>query len=166
MYIYYSIYIYVCACFIVTGKFEVVKDGNAVVTGTIRIPVDVNKEKVPHFFLQQHNNKEEVMTAKDIYKELKLRGYQYSGSFRGITSASSMGEQGHIAWELNWVTFMDCMLQLKILGMDTNGLYVPTGIKKLVIDPKLHGQQLRTLETDDKRKFLHDTPKFSDSINY
>jgi fatty acid synthase len=96
------------------------------------------------------------MKTKDIYKEFKLRGYQYSGVFRGLKSTSSTGRQGHITWAQNWVTFMDCMLQIKILGMDTNCLYVPTGIQKLVIDPKLHAQHIRNLKTDDKRKFSHE----------
>jgi len=130
-----------------------VEGGSAVVTGTVRVPTDITKEKVLYSFLREDNNEEEVMKTKDIYKELKLRGYQYSGVFRGLKSASSMGRQGHITWAQNWVTFMDCMLQIKILGMDTNGLYVPTGIQKLVIDPKLHAQYIRNLKTDDKRKF-------------
>lgn len=136
-----------------TGRFEIIESGSVVVAGTIRIPQDVAKEKVPQFFLQQDNGKREVMKLKDIYKELRLRGYQYSGAFRGITSASSMGEQGHLTWAQNWMSFMDCMLQLKILGMDTNNLYVPTGIRKLVIDPKLHAEYIQNLTTDDTRKF-------------
>lgn len=136
--------------------------GTTVVTGSARIPTDIAKERLPFSFLQHNNNKEEIMKPKDIYKELKLRGYQYSGMFRGIQSVSSMGERGQIVWEQNWVAFMDCMLQVKILGMDTNGLYVPTEIKKLVIDPKLHAQCLRDQKTDEKsklfnnRKIIHD----------
>ncbi|RLU25189.1 hypothetical protein DMN91_003281 [Ooceraea biroi] len=136
----------------VTGKFEIIEGGNAVVTGTIRVPADITKEKVPYSFLREDNNEEEVMKVKDIYKELKLRGYQYSGVFRGLKSASSMGQQGHIAWGQNWVTFMDCMLQIQILGMDTKSLYVPTGIQKLVIDPKLHAQHIRNLKTEENKQ--------------
>lgn len=141
--------------FAVSGKFEVIEGGNAVVTGTIRIPADITKEKIPSSFLRQDNNEEEVMKTKDIYKELRLRGYQYSGFFRGLKSASTMGRQGHLAWGQNWVTFMDCMMQMRILGMDTRKLYVPTGIQKLVIDPKLHAQHIRKLKTEEKRKFQH-----------
>lgn len=141
--------------FLGTGKFEIIEDGNAIVTGVVRIPEDIAKEKIPHILLQRDNNKEEIMKSKDIYKELKLRGYQYSGAFRGITSASSMGEQGHITWAQNWVTFLDCMLQLQILGLDTNSLYIPTGIQKLVIDSKLHAQYIQNQETIDTRKFYN-----------
>lgn len=88
---------------------------------------------------------EEDMQTRDVYKELRLRGYQYSGLFRSIKSASIKGEKGHIAWANNWVAFMDNMLQMQILGSDTRGLFVPTGIQKLVIDTKVHLNQIRAM---------------------
>ncbi|XP_067214186.1 fatty acid synthase-like [Linepithema humile] len=115
-----------------TGKFQVIEGDNAVVTGTVREPTDIAEEKLPRQFLNQENdNEEEVMNTKDIYKELRLRGYQYAGMFRGLKSSSTTGKQGHMAWMYNWVTFMDNMLQMKIFGIDTRSLYVPTGIQKL-----------------------------------
>ncbi|XP_067208438.1 fatty acid synthase-like [Linepithema humile] len=133
-----------------TGKFEVMEGDNAVVTGTVREPTDITKEKLPRQFLnQEDDNEEEVMNTKDIYKELRLRGYQYAGIFRGLKSSSTTGKQGHIAWMYNWVTFMDNMLQMKILGIDTRSLHVPTEIQKLVIDTKLHIQQIRNAAAND-----------------
>lgn len=110
---------------------------------------------IPNNLLPENDNEEEHMTARDIYKELKLRGYQYSGWFRGLKSASLSCNKGHTAWTNNWVTFMDTMLQLHILGYDTRNLYVPTSIQKLVIDPALHSLKLRDIVTeDDKRMFM------------
>ncbi|XP_067208783.1 fatty acid synthase-like isoform X2 [Linepithema humile] len=139
-----------------TGKFEVIEGDNVVVTGTVREPTDIAEEKLPRQFLNQKNdNEEEVMNTKDIYKELRLRGYQYAGMFRDLKSSSTTGKQGHIAWMYNWVTFMDNMLQMKILGIDTRNLHVPTGIQKLVIDTKLHIQQIRNAAANDYRKFVN-----------
>lgn len=90
---------------------------------------------------------------KDIYKELKLRGYQYTGEFRGLRSASITGKNGHFAWNDNWVAFMDNILQLKILGQDTRCLFVPTQIRKVVIDPKSHIKYIRKLSNEKKRKY-------------
>lgn len=114
---------------------------------------------LPYVVQQDNNRVQEVMNAKDIYKELKLRGYQYHGAFRGLTSASSKGECGHIAWEQNWVTFMDCMLQMQILRTDTNSLLVPTEIQKVVLDPTLHAQHIarESTQTGDCRKFAYET---------
>ncbi|KMQ81824.1 fatty acid synthase [Lasius niger] len=110
---------------------------------------------IPTNILPEDDDEEEHMTARDIYKELKLRGYQYSGWFRGLKSASISGNKGHIAWESNWVTFMDTMLQLHILGYDTRDLYVPTSIQKLVINPALHTSKLLDVVTEkNKRMFL------------
>lgn len=101
------------------------------------------------------------MTTKDIYKELKLRGYQYTNWFRGIKSLSTTGKQGHIAWTKNWVTFMDYMLQVNILGIDMRNLYVPTEIQKLVIDTKLHAQYIQNITSEEKCKFAEYNVKIS-----
>ncbi|RZC42593.1 hypothetical protein BDFB_008335 [Asbolus verrucosus] len=37
-------------------------------------------------------------------------------------------------WENNWTTFIDKMLQMKLLHKDTRFLYVFTGIKHVVIE--------------------------------
>ena len=92
------------------------------------------------------------MLPRDVYKELRLRGYHYTGLFRGISSASFDGSKGRIAWENNWVAFMDNMLQLKILGTDTRGLFVPTGIDKLIIHPKAHLNQVNSTITNERCK--------------
>lgn len=50
------------------------------------------------------------------------------------------GYTGKIAWHSNYVAFMDNMLQLQILHVDTRGLFVPTSLQKLVIDAKAHSE--------------------------
>lgn len=135
-----------------TGKFEIIEGGNAVVTGTARIASDLTKEKIPCHFIQENcEDEEEVMTIKDIYKELKLRGYQYTNLFRGLKCTSLFGKRGHIAWTDNWVTFMDNMLQIKILGIDMRSLYVPREIQKLVIDTKFHAQCIQNITDEEKQ---------------
>lgn len=93
-----------------------------------------------------------VLTRKDIYKELRLRGYEYNGLFRGLNSASLNGTEGRIEWANNWVSFLDNMLQLAILGNKTRGMYVSAGIQKLVIDTKAHLDQMRVLSDGGKGK--------------
>ncbi|XP_011700359.1 PREDICTED: fatty acid synthase-like, partial [Wasmannia auropunctata] len=141
------------------GKFEITEGESVVVTGIVRETSNLEQEMTPIDQLPENNDEEEHMTARDIYKELKLRGYQYSGLFRGLKSASISGKKGHIIWRNNWVTFMDNMLQMHIIGYDTRNLYIPTSIQKLVINPMLHALKLRNdanvLEaTTDKDKQL------------
>ncbi|XP_014487930.1 PREDICTED: fatty acid synthase-like, partial [Dinoponera quadriceps] len=134
-----------------TGTFEVIEKGTAIVTGRVCVPSDPIKERVPDHYLQKDHDEMEVMKTKDIYKELKLRGYQFSGLFRGLRSSSATGIQGHIAWVNNWVTFMDNMLQMQVLCMDTRSLYVGTGIQKLLIDPRFHAQHIQNTTTEEKQ---------------
>jgi len=126
-----------------------------VVTGKVHVASNPKQEMILNSLLSEDDEEEEHMTVRDIYKELKLRGYQYSGWFRGLKSASISCNKGHIAWGNNWVTFMDTMLQLDILGYDTRDLYVPTSIQELVINPALHTSKLKYKVTEkDKSTFL------------
>ncbi|XP_018375579.1 PREDICTED: fatty acid synthase-like [Trachymyrmex cornetzi] len=125
------------------GKFEITEGDSIVVTGTVYETLNPEQEMVPTDLLSENSDEDENMTARDVYKELKLRGYQYRGLFRGLKSASISGTQGHITWKSNWESFMDTMLQMIIIGYDTRELCVPTGIQKLVINPMLHASKLR-----------------------
>ncbi|XP_077275953.1 fatty acid synthase-like [Temnothorax americanus] len=129
------------------GKFEITEKDSVLVTGTVHEISNPEQEMIRTDLLPEINDEEEYMTARDIYKELRLRGYQYNGWFRGLHSASISGNKGHIVWKTNWVTFMDAMLQMCIIGNDTKDLYVPTSIQKLVINPKLHASMLRNSVT-------------------
>ncbi|XP_070149856.1 fatty acid synthase [Polyergus mexicanus] len=137
-----------------TGRFEVSENGITVASGLVRVTKNPAQEKIP-IALLLNKDEEEVMTTKDIYKELRLRGYQYSGIFRSLKSASISGVKGHIAWIGNWVTYLDNMLQIMILGMDTRDLYIPTKIQKIVIDTKLHQREIRKLDLEDRQFPVH-----------
>ena len=135
-----------------TGRFEVIEGGAAVVTGFIRVTQNPADERLDPDLAPKIDAEEEMQT-KDVYKELRLRGYHYSGLFRGIKSISVNGEKGHITWANNWVAFMDNMLQMQLLCSDTRGLFVPTGIQKLVIDTKVHLNLIRTMDEKKGYKF-------------
>ncbi|XP_011066187.1 PREDICTED: fatty acid synthase-like [Acromyrmex echinatior] len=139
------------------GKFEITEGDNVIVTGTVYETLNPEQEMIPTDLLPKNNDVDEDMTARDIYKELKLRGYQYRGSFQGLKSISVSGSQGHIVWKNSWETFMDIMLQMLIFRYDTRDLYVPTSIQKLVINPMLHASKLR--ESIDNAKVTTDTEK-------
>ncbi|XP_071581800.1 fatty acid synthase-like [Temnothorax nylanderi] len=133
-----------------SNRFEIIEGDNAIVTGTVRIPTNIENEKISANLAECIDDEEE-MNTKDIYKELRLRGYQYTGVFRGLKSASVTGSNGHIAWTSNWVAFMDSMLQMMILGQNSRSLYVPTRIRKLTIDPKYHAQLIQDYPIEDRQ---------------
>ena len=86
-----------------------------------------------------------ILNNKDFYKELRLRGYHYNGAFRSVTEARSDGLAGKVKWDLNWVAFMDCLLQIQLLGKDTRSLILPTGIQRLTINTHDHGVLLKEM---------------------
>ncbi|XP_024880597.1 fatty acid synthase-like, partial [Temnothorax curvispinosus] len=133
-----------------SNRFDIIEGDNAIVTGTVRIPTNIENEKISANFAECIDSEEE-MSTKDIYKELRLRGYQYAGAFRGLKSASVTGSNGHIAWTCNWVAFMDSMLQMMILGQNSRSLYVPIRIRKLTIDPKYHTQIIQDYPIGDRQ---------------
>lgn len=48
------------------------------------------------------------------------------------------GNSGQLLWNDNWVTFLDAMLQVSILGHSQRSLRLPTRITALHIDPATH----------------------------
>ncbi|KAL0110727.1 hypothetical protein PUN28_013986 [Cardiocondyla obscurior] len=127
---------------------------NAIVTGIVRIPNNIKNEKICINFTKYIDDDEE-MSTKDIYKELRLRGYQYKGLFCGLKSMSVTGTNGHIAWTSNWVSFMDNMLQMMILKQKSRSLFVPTKIGKLIIDPNCHLNLIQNCSTEERQLSVH-----------
>ncbi|XP_044739892.1 fatty acid synthase-like [Chrysoperla carnea] len=122
-----------------SGNFAILESDSVVVSGRVkRIP---NK---PKKFLQLPEVKPIVndtdklpLNSRDIYKELRLRGYNYQDDFKGILSTDNSCCVAEIEWKTgNWIPFMDNMLQLQILQQDARFLYVPTSIQKLIIYPQ------------------------------
>ncbi|KAL2715899.1 fatty acid synthase-like [Vespula squamosa] len=136
-----------------SSKFEVVEGGAVIITGNIRLATNLSKEKISFDVINRNidvDKEEEELDEKDIYKEFKLRGYQYSGLFRSIHSTSVSRRKGYIEWKKNWVAFMDSMLQMIIFNLDTRDLVVPIGIQKLVINTNVHEQYLQSVRSHEK----------------
>ena len=49
-----------------------------------------------------------------------------------------VGDDGHLLWNGNWISYLDTMLQIQVLSLPGRGLRLPTRIKALRIDPTLH----------------------------
>jgi fatty acid synthase len=76
-----------------SGNFEVAEGGAAVVSGSVKLPQNISREVVslePPEPLHDDNLLE--LTSRDVYKELRLRGYNYQGLFRSLVSADNLGE--------------------------------------------------------------------------
>jgi hypothetical protein len=87
-----------------------------------------------------------VLETNDIYKELRLRGYDYGSSFQCLTKAVVCSDRvkASIKWT-NWVSFADSMIQMAILGKTSRGLYLPVRIDSLRCDPRELIDQAKSL---------------------
>lgn len=130
-----------------TGEFELCEGGSVAVTGRIRVPEDISKETIT---LPKPTIKSETdvmnLTTSDVYKDLRLRGYDYEGIFRGIHESDNRGVSGILKWENNWISFIDTMLQFSILGQNTRELYLPTRLQRAIINPKEHLEQIAAMK--------------------
>ncbi|XP_055593802.1 fatty acid synthase-like [Uranotaenia lowii] len=127
---------------IVSGFFEVLEGDTVVVTGYAKPLVETTNVPV----IEENERPSVVLPTKDFYKELRLRGYHYGGLFRSVLEARSDSSSAKIQWKGHWVPFLDCLLQLGIIGIDTRALMVPTAIDKISIDPKLHFAVMESME--------------------
>ncbi|KAG8446408.1 hypothetical protein GDO86_014021 [Hymenochirus boettgeri] len=124
-------------------RFEVSENGNLTASGKIT----VMEENVLNNFRNQIKDSVDTdgdmdsaltLSDKDIYKELRLRGYDYGPAFQGIIESNSRGDKGKLLWNKNWVTFTDTMLQMMVLGLTGRSLRLPTRILSVCIDPTIH----------------------------
>ncbi|CAN8002218.1 unnamed protein product [Ixodes hexagonus] len=124
----------------VSGEFEVCEAGTVAASGRIFLAEDGQK-LLDH---EPPSGPPETVTfdleAEDIYKELRLRGYEYSGSFQGILKADIQHPYGKLKWEDNWVTFLDTMLQFSILGNPVRTLNLPVRIHSCKVDPAVQAK--------------------------
>ncbi|CAH1176264.1 unnamed protein product [Phaedon cochleariae] len=126
-----------------SGYFEIMERDALVVTGEIYVTKD-DPEESNAIYPVHHT----YQNSKDIYKELRLRGYHYSGEFRSIEKVSDNNTDGLIRWNNNWITLIDNMFQMKILQVDTRLLYVPTYIAEVKLYLNFHDSYIKKLESE------------------
>jgi fatty acid synthase len=154
------------------GDFVVTEGENVVVTGNIR----KIKNTLP--VVAQESPCKVILNAKQIYREFRVRGYDYGPYFQGVYDAACDGHKGTLIWRdimplsvkdaLNleteeefsalwlrsWVTFVDAMFQLDIMKEenDSRQLFVPTRVDSISCFP------------DKFRKHVEQCSKFTDSL--
>ncbi|XP_060583977.1 fatty acid synthase-like [Ruditapes philippinarum] len=134
-----------------TGHFEIQEGETLVASGKVTCPEDTDLARYETEF--DFTNEEFELKSSDIYKELRLRGYDYGPTFQGIKEADITGVHGKVLWTGEWVSFLDTMLQMTILSQPGHGLCLPTRIKALTIDPLLHHGNI--VDIGDNQQGVH-----------
>ena len=108
--------------------------------------------------IEENNNfdeKEVVLEESDIYKDLRVCGYDYGLFFRRMKNLRTKDYKtffGSIEWEGNWVTFMDGLLQTMAITLPYRKLMVPVMIKRLTCDPKISFAKINELWLRNKNE--------------
>lgn len=88
-----------------SGEFSISESGSICCTGRINLIPD-NELRLNHNLVKTVTAEDAILLkSKDIYKELRIRGYDYSGMFQGVVEAMSDGSYGKVKWSGNWITF-------------------------------------------------------------
>lgn len=130
-----------------TGDFEVSENTTGVISGNVKATKSGQpiKDLTP-YMKSDHST---LLDAKDFYKELRLRGYHYKNLFKSVVEVRSDGTEGKIKWADNWAAFMDCILQVNILALDSRSLYLPTSIRKIRINTVKHLEEVAKLDPEN-----------------
>lgn len=76
-----------------SGRFEVTEGDGAVVSGIVQVLENTSYKRASLEPPDPRYNDELLeFSSHDIYKELRLRGYNYQGAFCGLVSLDSLGE--------------------------------------------------------------------------
>lgn len=143
-----------------TGSF-VVKEGDTVVVSGSIFPLSSSKEDFPRY-VKCSDDPVTILQSNDIYKEFRIRGYDYDPFFQGLSTCRSDGKEGSVIWRdvvsasaketLNleseddrvlfwlrsWILLIDSMIQLTLFDdRDVGrGLKVPTKLQSLTCYPR------------------------------
>lgn len=129
-----------------SGDFEVTEGTTAVMSGNVKVVKEFDVLDTSEWNKEENST---VLTSKEFYKELRLRGYNYADLFKTVQEGRADGTHGKIKWLDNWASFMDCLLQVNILSLDSRALYLPTSIRKIRINPKRHFEDLAKLDPEN-----------------
>ena len=130
---------------------------NVSVSGKISSPKD-DALLVQHIIHEKQNKvleNEFSLNSDDIYKDLRVMGYDYSGEFQRLKNIRTNDFQeihGICEWNGNVVTFMDALLQSMILATPFRKLMVPVMIRTLRIDPKVLFKSANHFKFDEKNE--------------
>ncbi|KAI8043079.1 hypothetical protein M5D96_004405 [Drosophila gunungcola] len=113
-----------------SSAFEICEGSSLVASGKIRLVTNVQQEQLQLASLPGTAGSNKLST-KDIYKELRLRGYDYSG---GILESDIAAVTGRLQWADNWISFMDSMLQFRILSNDIREALAKKHQQKLTVN--------------------------------
>ena len=75
-----------------SGHFEVCENGSLVVSGRVYQPEQPYSVPNKDSAEVTSENGTHKLTSRDVYKELRLRGYDYGPTFHGLVTSNNTGK--------------------------------------------------------------------------
>ncbi|XP_025265005.1 fatty acid synthase-like [Camponotus floridanus] len=135
------------------GDFEILEANSIVASGNIRAAeaIEINQLNLLPLPIP---STELLLNTEDIYKELRLRGYEYNGIFKGIKCCDISFTVGELHWFNEWSSYIDNMFQFKMLSNDRKLVY-GSKCRYAMINPVLHKQMINELPKNGGLPIYH-----------
>ncbi|KAH9507034.1 hypothetical protein DERF_011738 [Dermatophagoides farinae] len=142
-----------------SGEFLVFEANNLVCTGKATVMDNDNglevqdtiEPAIEEDYKQRHSSEFDYLSTREIYKELRIRGYDYGTKFQGLTEARSDGAIGKVKWDGHFISFMDSMLHISLIALPLRALFVPVGFESVRIDPKVLFGEIERVKQEKKK---------------
>ena len=123
-----------------SGDFSVSEGGNVIVSGKIFAQSEESPLKLQSLLEKDSigepmYEEDVVLSQKELYKELRVRGYDYGPNFQGLHQLSLNQHRGKIIYNGKWICFADALLQLAIMSVKTRAYYLPVRFQSIRCDP-------------------------------
>ncbi|XP_015922805.1 fatty acid synthase isoform X1 [Parasteatoda tepidariorum] len=92
-------------------------------------------------------DKESTVDGKDVYNDLRIRGYECGPEFQGLEKMSLDGTQYTVRWKERWIPFLENCLQTYVMAI-YDEFVLPTEILSIKIDPKAIKKRLTSDENN------------------
>ena len=146
------------------GEFLVFEGSNVVCTGRVTLLDSETGLEVQHMIeagveedkKNRDESKFDYLTTREIYKELRIRGYDYGPKFHGLHEARSDGQIGQVKWNGHFISFMDSMLHISLIALPLRALFVPIGFDSVRIDPRVLFGEIERVKQEKQEKEFED----------
>lgn len=123
-----------------SGDFSVSEGGNVIVSGKIFAQTEESPLKLQSLLEKESigepmYEEDVVLSQKELYKELRVRGYDYGPYFQGLHQLSLNQHRGKVIYNGKWICFADALLQLAIMSVKTRAYYLPVRFQSIRCDP-------------------------------
>jgi fatty acid synthase len=122
-----------------SGEFSILEGNNIVSFGRIYASDDTLQKQNLVYDKKSDKDFDLILDSNDVYKELRIRGYDYGPKFRGIQELrieDSKKVYGSIEWTGNMIPFMDSLIQSQAIALPFRKIFVPVMIASIRCDPK------------------------------